>query len=173
MNEIWKTIDDYPDYMVSNMGRVKSLKFGKEKLLKPFIQRKGYYLVELRNNNYSKTFTIHKLVAKAFLDNPNNLSQVNHINEDKTDNRVENLEWCTNEYNSNYGTRNKRISKKLKKEVLQYDKDMILLKEWDSIKSIAKELGFDKTCISRCCNNHINSSYGYIWKYKNDNKLCG
>ena len=62
--------------------------------------------------------------------------------------------------------RNKRISEKRKKEVLQYNSDMTLLKEWDSINSIKNELGFDETCISRCCNNYIKSSYGYIWKYK-------
>lgn len=176
MMEVYKDIKGYEGlYQISNLGNVKSLKTGKEKIMKPFLQRKGYYLIEIRKDNVSKTFAVHRLVAETFISNPDNLPQVNHINENKTDNRVENLEWCSVGYNNNYGTRNKRISEKKKKEVFQFDKNMILLRTWESIKLIQEELGFDNTCISRCCNKQVKSSYGYIWRYKeeNDYKLCG
>ena len=113
--EIWKDIPDYEGlYQVSTLGNVKSLKRGKERLLKPSKTNNGYMFVTLYKNTKHKIFKVHRLVAMTFLENPNNLSCVNHKDENKDNNHVDNLEFCTHEYNNNYGTRNERVSKKMK-----------------------------------------------------------
>ena len=110
--EEWKYIEGYEGlYQVSNYGRVRSLFYRKKnqvQLLKLRKVTKGYLQVALWKNRKRKDFMVHKLVAEAFIPNPNNYPQINHKDEDKTNNCVENLEWCTNEYNHNYGTRNIR-----------------------------------------------------------------
>ena len=100
MEEIWKPIPGFEYYSVSSIGRVKN-PFGK--ILKPSINHKGYLKVYL-NSEYikHKQMTIHRAVALAFIPNPNDLAQVNHINHNKCDNRIENLEWCTNQYNQRF-----------------------------------------------------------------------
>lgn len=108
MGEIWKTIDGYENYQVSNMGNVKNIITGK--ILKGQNNGKGYLHVSLYDNNHKcKIIMIHRLVAKAFIPNPNNLPQVNHIDECKTNNRADNLEWITSEDNINHGTHNTRV----------------------------------------------------------------
>ena len=113
MTEIWKDIEGYNGkYQVSNLGRVKS--FAQDRLNGKIktgsFTHKGYLTFALYDNDGNKKFhPIHRLVAEAFIPNPDNLLQVNHKDEDKTNNRVYNLEWCTNEYNHNYGTRNERV----------------------------------------------------------------
>ena len=135
--EIWKTIENFDKYEVSNYGNVrfKVIKRSKHenrppqisyRLLRP-CTKSGYATVQISNSYYILTRLVHRLEAKAFKPNPDNLPQVNHKDENTLNNNVENLEWCTNEYNSNYGTRNVRISKnskrnrKLWKTVLQYE----------------------------------------------------
>lgn len=109
--EIWKTIIDYPDYQVSNLGRIKSFKYGREKILKNRIDNKGYYRVELWGEEKGKTFKVHRLVYFTFNPNADESLEINHINEDKGDNRIENLEICTHQYNNAYGTKNQRANK--------------------------------------------------------------
>lgn len=127
-NEVWKEIKDFPFYSVSNMGRIKTnrhefwyrtggfcegygkLAYYEEKLRKPRINKDGYLQINLYHCGKMKTFLVHRLVAEAFIPNPDNLPEVNHINENKADNRVENLEWVLPAENANFGTRNKRIS---------------------------------------------------------------
>lgn len=185
MIEIWKDVKGYENlYQISNLGNVKSLNYnktGKEKLLKPSLQNNGYLGVTF-NNKEQKRFLIHRLVAKAFLDNPNNLPQVNHINEDKTDNRVENLEWCTAKYNTNYGTgiirraEKQSIIMKTKigklhhnsKPVLQFDKNMSFIKKWDCAADIEREIGFNAKNINACCIGTQTTSYKYKWGYMED-----
>ena len=120
--EEWKDIDGYVGlYQISNKGRVKSLhrldRLGRpvqEKILKHGYNKDGYWQVMLSKNGKYKTFRVHRLVDKAFISNPDNLPEVNHIDENKENNNVENLEWCTREYNNNYGNRNKKDSEKKK-----------------------------------------------------------
>lgn len=154
-----KTIKGFPDYLISDTGEVYSFK--RKKWLKPYLQNKGYCLVDLNG----KAVSVHRLVADAFIPNPDNLPQVNHKNEIKTDNRVENLEWCDNKYNSNYGNRSKHISENHKKKVFQYDLSGQLIKCWGSVKEAEDALQIIGTSISRCCNGKLNKAGGYIWKY--------
>lgn len=114
MDEIWKDIPGYEGkYEVSNLGNVRSLNYnhtGEIKLLKQGTNKKGYKLVNLCKNGKQKCYLIHRLVAMTFIPNPNNLPIINHKDENKVNNNVKNLEWCTIAYNNNYGTRNERTS---------------------------------------------------------------
>ena len=113
--EIWKDIKEYEGlYQVSNKGRVKSLNYGnkgEEIIMEASTDKDGYKILGLRKEGKKKMKKVHRLVAEAFISNPNNLPQVNHMDEDKSNNKVDNLEWCDAEYNTNYGTHNERVSK--------------------------------------------------------------
>lgn len=110
--ELWKDICGYEGlYMISNLGNIKSIK--KDALLKPIQNNNGYSRVSLYKNGKYKAFSVHRLVAEAFIPNPGALPQVNHKDEDKSNNKVDNLEWCTAKYNSNYGTIKERRKKSL------------------------------------------------------------
>ena len=168
--EIWKDIEGYEGlYQVSNFGRIKSLYNyrGKNNILVPHIKR-GYYQIGLRKNTKRKWFSIHRLVAETFIENPNNLPCVNHIDENKLNNKVENLEWCTIAYNNCYGSRLKKVSKtnKLRKEIAQYTIEGELVKEFFSIAEASKQTGFSMTNISNCVNGIFKQANGYIWKLK-------
>lgn len=130
MSEIWMDIKDFEGlYQVSNLGRVRSLdkiilqhKYGaspnlyrrKGKILKQAITKEGYYMVSLFDNNKGKSYLVHRLVATAFILNPNNYRVVNHKDENKLNNNLDNLEWCTDKYNLNYGGARERLSKSCK-----------------------------------------------------------
>lgn len=169
MNEIWKNIVGYEGlYQVSNLGNVKSLNYrrtGKERILKPGNYKEGYLYVILCKNRKLKHFTIHRLVAQAFLENPDHKSDVNHKDENKTNNCVNNLEWMSRKENINFGTHNQRMAKSLSKSVLQFTKNGEFVKEWPSVMQIQRELGFSSGNISQCCNEKIKTSYGYVWKF--------
>lgn len=173
MEEIWKDIEGYEGlYQVSNMGRVKSVR--KNIILKNKIESNGYERVHLYKNKGYKHFLIHRLVANAFIPNTDNLPQVNHKDENKANNRVDNLEWCIPKYNYNYGTINIRRSQKQlndknkSKKVLQFKPDGTFVKEWKSIMDVQRNLGFDNANISKCCRGKYAYAYGYIWKYKKE-----
>lgn len=162
--EIWRDIEGYPNYQISNMGRVKSLgnnKTRKEKILKSGKNEKGYLIVNLFKEGKGKSFKVHRLVATAFLPNPNNLPQVNHKDENKTNNRVDNLEYCDSKYNMNYGTR----TEKTQKPILQFSKTGEFIKKWDSAIQVERELGFNQGNISICCKGKLKTAYGYRWCY--------
>lgn len=161
--EIWCPIKGYEGiYEVSDKGRVRSLKYGKERILKQRRDKDGYIQVDLYKNCDQKTCKVHRLVAQAFIPNPDNLPQVNHKDENKTNNSVQNLEWCDCKYNINYGTHNQRISK----PVLQFTKDGEFVKEWKSATDVKRNLGFAQQYISSCCTGKHKSAYNYIWKFK-------
>ena len=167
MEEIWKDIKGFEGlYQVSNMGRVKSVR--KNIILKNQIARKGYERVILCINNSPKNYFVHRLVANAFIPNPDNLPQVNHKDENKLNNRVENLEWCTQKYNVNYGTGIAKRARSQSKKVLQFKTDGTFIKEWKSTKDVQRNLGFDNSHISKCCRGKYTYAYGYIWKYKKE-----
>ena len=111
--EIWKEIEGYAGlYEVSNCGNIRSLKFGRK--LNPVVNSSGYKLISLSKEGKRKSFSVHRLVAEAFIPNYNNYPCINHKDENKTNNQVSNLEWCTQKYNCNYGNYNKKLSEAMK-----------------------------------------------------------
>ena len=165
MEEIWKDIEGYEGlYQISNMGRVKALKKGI--IRKPRLGR-GYLYLNLCKNGMKKTFKIHRLVAKAFIPNPQNLKCVNHKDENKLNNVVYNLEWCTFKYNTNYGTSLKRRAETQTRNIYQYDFNGKLIKIWHGLNEVKKS-GMSPSAISSCCNKIYKTSYGFIWKYERD-----
>lgn len=169
INEIWKSVEGYDGlYEVSSFGRVKSLsndKSRKEKILKPASNGCGYLNVNLHNEGKNKNFLVHRLVASAFLENPGNFPEVNHKDEDKKNNSVDNLEWCTRAYNRNFGTRNERMAKAKSKPVLQFTKNGEFVKEWQSTNECGRN-GFNKGHVVSCCLGKQKSHAGFIWRYK-------
>lgn len=194
--EVWKDIEGYEGlYQVSNEGRIKSLarewvagdrnskQYHDEMIMKQSCDDRGYKMVCLSKDGGRITKKVHKLVALAFIENPDNLPQVNHKDENKENNFVfinedgsvdlekSNLEWCTLEYNVKYGTRTERTSKK----VYQYTLDGELVKIWPSTAECGRN-GFSQTKVSDCCNggffshsrgkwHTVNSHKGYKWSY--------
>ena len=164
MKEIFKDIEGYFGlYQISNHGNVKSFHTGKEKILKPSKNHKGYMHVGLSKQGKIKYYLVHRLVAMAFIENPQNLEQINHRDECKTNNHVTNLEWCTDRYNHNYGTRNQRSAASRSKQVLCLETGII----YPSTMEVQRQLGFSKGCISSACNGKYKQMYGYTWKYVN------
>lgn len=153
----------------------KKYKPKKEKILKSEVDIKGYLRVNLSKNSTIKHIKIHRLVAEAFISNPLNLNQVNHKDENKENNCVNNLEWCDSRYNNNYGTRKKRagekVSKslinnpKITKKVFQYDLQGKFIKEWISATEVQRQLGIKRPLIVRVCKGRRKSTGGFIWKY--------
>ena len=165
--EHWKSIAGYEGlYEVSDLGRVKSLWYGKEKILKPTKDTQGYLLVGLHKEGQKKMSFVHRLVAKAFIQNPNNLETVNHKDEVKTNNVASNLEWMSQKDNINYGTHNKRSSEKRSKQVQMFDKSTgELLATFPSTVEAERITGIYKSNISACCKGKYKSAGGYVWKY--------
>jgi len=174
MKEIWKDIPNYEGlYQVSNFGNVKSLvgydhsikKYVKrEKLLTPSIGE--YKKIQLFKNKKRSTYYIHRLVAQSFIDNPNNYKIINHKDENKYNNSVDNLEWCTHKENINYGTKQERASKiQTKYHVLQYDLNDNLIRKWKNLREITLNTNYNKSYIIVCCQNKRKTAYGYKWAY--------
>lgn len=181
MKEIWKDIKGYEGlYQVSNLGNVKSIsryviRSGKrfkvnERILSPKIQKNCYQSVYLCNNGLKTKKYIHRLVAIAFLENPNLYECVNHKDENPLNNDVRNLEWCNHKYNMNYGTQIERRKKKVSKKVNQYDKNMNFIKCWESIRE-AERNGYNSTMISLCCKGKKRTHGGFKWRYANCNEV--
>lgn len=183
MSEIWKTavVDgvENPRYQVSNMGRVKCLDWryiGKEKICKLSGNGRGYLEVGIDQ----KMKTVHRIVAETFIPNPSGKSEVDHINTDKTDNRVDNLRWCTHKENMN-----NTLTRKYKSEtcvmlgkigaehpasisVVQLTKYGVFVKKWDSIMDVYRELGVDFSHITHCCRGKQKTAGGFRWMYATD-----
>lgn len=146
-------------YAITSCGKVWSYK--SKKFLKPIITRNGYLRVNLSKNNVQKIFLIHRLVAEAYLDNPNNLPEINHKDEVKTHNWINNLEWCDGKYNRNYGTRTERASKRCMKKVICIETGEI----FNSGKEAAEVMGLSRSHISQVCNKKRNTTGGYHFEF--------
>ena len=190
---MWNTINKYPKYEVSDYGDVRIIK--NKKLLKKSVDSRGYYKVTLINENGRKTLFVHRLVAMEFIQNPSNLSQVNHIDENKQNNHISNLEWCDLAYNCNYGTRNQRISeankgrtfseehiKKLSESQIceknnmygkRYEKSPRAIavvcvesrKEYLSCKEASEKTGISRTSLCDCLRGNSKTAGGFHWRY--------
>ena len=194
-NEIWKDIEGYEGlYQVSNYGNVRSLNYanrGFVKKLVPKISNRGYQWVELAQNGKRRQITIHRIVATAFINNPNNYPVVNHKDENKTNNNVENLEWCTRSYNVKYsmerhperftnflsghkGNRKKRDFYKLKSKyanthINQLDLNGEFVKQWFNFAELKHVMNYNNTSIKECCEGKRKTAYGYKWEFADKN----
>ncbi len=171
MNEVWKDIKGYEGlYKVSNLGRIKKLNQIRtcwngyktityevpEKIL-ALRMRSNYLAIGLTKNKKQITYCVHRLVAQAFIDNPENLPCVNHIDENKLNNNANNLEWCTHEYNNKYGTRTAKTCKPIK----CVETKII----YNSMVEASKQTNIPRPNILACCKNHSRTAGGYHWKY--------
>lgn len=177
MEEVWKDVVGYEGlFSVSNFGNIRNEKTGR--VLKLYKNKRGYCLVSLyHKRNNRKTYRVHRLVAEAFIPNPNNYPYINHKDENPSNNRVDNLEWCTPQYNATYGHAHEKHMKTildkygkyhLKKTVLQYTLDGVFVKEYDSITEASEESGIPMNNISACCRNVNTQAKGFIFVFKGD-----
>ena len=162
--ETFVKIEGFEKYEVSNLGKVRNIKSGR--LLKPRPNKDGYLRHCLYENNKKKELSLHRIIATAFIDNSEEKPCVNHIDENKLNNDLSNLEWCTVRENSIHGTRIKRIAEKLSKKVIQLDLNDNVLNEFESMKQAEQETGVDESSISRCCNEKRKSAGGFKWRKK-------
>ena len=180
-NEIWKDIPNYEGlYQVSNLGRVKSLdreivrRDGRIERCKGLILKqsnnRGYSYVRICKNSKYKSLKVHRLVAGAFIPNEENLPQVNHKDENTSNNIVDNLEWCTMEYNIRYGTAHQRVRESHIKlhgrKVEMYSLSGNIVKVFECTKDIERD-GFDRRAVYRCCKNPTSTHKGHKFQYAN------
>lgn len=189
--EIWKDVVGFEGfYKVSNFGRVKVLHRNqirangkvlnrKERILRQCFNAWGYYQISLTKfNDKHKSARVHRLVAMAFIPNPDKSPFVNHKDEVKTNNQVDNLEWCTPLYNMNYGTRIKRAAtarrktcKGMRRQVSQYDKKGNYIATYDDYYDASTSVGIDRTMIHKCLKGKNKIGGGYIWRYEKTDRI--
>lgn len=157
-----KEILGYENYTIDEDGNVFTKKRGR--YMRPFANHSGYLGIYLSKNGKRKYFFIHKLVAVAFVPNPNNYKEVNHIDEDKKNNKAENLEWCTREYNNNYGTKLSKVSKKAK----CIETGVV----YPSSRKASRETGINASTICWVCNGKRKTAGGYTWEYVDGVDAC-
>ncbi|XCH79055.1 MAG: NUMOD4 domain-containing protein [Candidatus Dehalobacter alkaniphilus] len=173
--EQWKDVIGYEGlYQVSNLGNVRSLNYknmGFAQNIVPKRTNKGYLQVHFKKNGILKAFTIHRLVAMAFIPNEQDLPQINHINENKQDNRVENLEWCTCRYNVKYSldrwleTRSRPRKRARSESIVQLDSSGAIVRTWDNVREIELVTKMSAWSIHQCCQGKRKTAYGYKWQF--------
>ena len=167
MKEIWKDVEGYEGlYQVSNLGRVKRITTGR--VLKPLKHSNGYLMVKLSKNSIVYTKTIHSLVAQAFIPNPENKPEINHIDENKTNNNVSNLEWMTRKENINHGTRTERMSKTQSIPIITTNIKTGESKEFYGARECARQLGLTHGNITSVLKGRYKQTGGYTFKYKEE-----
>ena len=185
--EIWKDIKNFEGiYQISNLGQVKAINYkktGKKRILKQADNGYGYKTVHLTNNGKGKMFTVHRLVAETFIPNTSNKPIINHIDGNKSNNKVENLEWCTYKENtihawlnglSDFSEEQKeklKHSKRYKRPINQYDLNGNFIKRWESIIEVQRKLKISNGCIYRCCKGEKGQTHGYKWQYADNKKI--
>ena len=180
MEEIWKAIEGYEGkYEVSNLGRVRSLprpktsrnahgKYTfttKPKILRTFTQRGGYQRISFGKGKDKVAIFVHRLVAQAFIPNPDNLPHVNHKDENPKNNRADNLEWCNAQYNTTYGTIPEKNSKAHSIPVVQCDMNGNPIRTYPSATAAAESIGLTKGAVTKCCKGQNKTAGGYRWRY--------
>ena len=166
--EIWKNVTGFEQYQVSNKGRVRSLKNGNPRIMKGFMNNKGYFVVDLSKNGIRNHKYIHRLVALEFADGYFEGAIVNHKDENPKNNKQENLEWCTYQYNINYSNNLKKARKANVKKVAKFDTDGKLIKKYESITEAARDNRVSGASISNCLLGKHKTSCGFLWKYQNN-----
>ena len=177
MEEIWKEVENYQNYEVSNLGNVRNKKTGR--YLKPNITTCGYARARLYNKDGVKPIMIHRLVASAFLSNPDNKPEVNHMDGNKVNNSVTNLEWCTKSENMRHavdtglkkGFALKGADNPMSKKVVMMDKSGEIIRMFPCAKSVERELGYFVSNIVNACNGKLKTSHGYRWAYEGGDVL--
>ena len=199
---IWRDVVGYEGlYQVNNIGQVKSLDrpmfvngfhrnpirtIRKGKILSPRLSHDGYEKVSLTKDGKPKNYFVHRLVALAFIEQRNDDNEVNHIDGNKRNNCVDNLEWCSHRQNMQHCFEHalrkqsgkpmlgKTYGKSpLSKQVYQYDKENNLIKIWSSVREAAEHYNISGGNISKCCNGHVSSCKGFIWRYQTNNNYRG
>lgn len=194
--EVWKDVVGFEGiYKVSNYGRVKRLayresllkcgiypyeRFHNEKILKGSISKcHGYYVVSLTKDSICKHYLCHRIVAEAFIPNPNNYPFINHKDEITINNNADNLEWCTPLYNTRYGGGIERRlkswneNKKCWKRVFQYDTAGNFIESYESLNEAANRNGFSSISISNSCSKNNIKRFGYYWRFESDGYIYG
>ena len=179
MKEIWKDVVGFENlYQVSNLGNIKALpKHGRKSVNMKHCIKHGYCTVSFSKNGKSTTLYVHRVVAQAFLQNAEGKPEVNHIDGNKLNNAIDNLEWVTISQNQKHAIKlglrkpspmTGRTGKLFPtaRPILQFNKNGSLIREWDCISDAARFLGCNPSCICECLNGKNRTSYGYIWKYK-------
>lgn len=177
MEEIWKEVEEFNGaYLISNKGRLKSVKRGikwngtirhqEDKIMSQVINKSGYIEYQITYNGKHYSRKAHRLVAMAFIPNIDNKPFINHKDGIKTNNNVNNLEWCTNRENVQHAYNNELIHKA--KAILQFTKDGKFLRRWKNSSEITRELGIGKTTIHAACKRKNHQTKGYIWRYEGD-----
>lgn len=160
--EIWKTIKGFENYQVSNHGRIKR----NEKILKPIKSRNGYLHIFLYSKGKSKQLLVHRIVANAFIENKNNFKEINHIDGNKQNNAIDNLEWCTRKENVHHFLNANKLNNTKPKAVIQYDLNGNKINEYESIRKASKITKIEAHNIIYCCKGQKETASNYIWKYK-------
>lgn len=168
--ETWKPVKGFEGaYEVSDLGNIRSLHNVESSPMKPTKNYLGYLKIVLFKDGVPYYRTVHRLVADAFLPNPEKCPQINHINEDKADNRASNLEWCTAKYNANFGTRNDRIKKALTNKygrgVYQFSLDGEFIAEYPSLSEAGRAVNASPSSIRHSCLGHRGPVSGFLWEF--------